>query len=126
MFALREYAEGTPVRPAGFELNAAPVPHYHESTFALSIRNGSNSLAYSGDCAPSSQLVELARDADLFLCEATLDEPEEELRGHMTAAEAVAAFESAHARRLLIVHRPDELPLPPGVERAHDGWTATL
>jgi len=33
-------------------------------------------VAYSGDTAPSANLEELARDADVFLCEATLAAPE--------------------------------------------------
>ncbi|HXH96193.1 MAG TPA: hypothetical protein VNH40_03190, partial [Gaiellaceae bacterium] len=71
--------------------------------------------------APAPALAELGRGADLMLCEATLAQPEPGLRGHLTADEAIAAYEASGASRLLIVHRPDELPLPDGVERAYDG-----
>ena len=65
--------------------------------------------------APSEKLVELARDADLFLCEATLErgELDGEPRGHLAADEAVSIFEESGARRLLLTHRPAELPLDP-------------
>ena len=63
----------------------------------------------------------LARDADLFLCEATLSQPEQGIRGHLTADEALDAFKSSGAHRFVVIHRPDELPLPDGVERAYDG-----
>ena len=43
------------------------------------------------------------------------------MRGHLTADEAIEAWEASGAKRLVIVHRPAELPLPDGVERAHDG-----
>jgi ribonuclease BN (tRNA processing enzyme) len=43
------------------------------------------------------------------------------LRGHLSAEEAISAFEESGARRLVIIHRPDELSLPDGVERAADG-----
>jgi hypothetical protein len=33
----------------------------------------------------------------------------------------MAAFEESGAKRLVIIHRPEELPLPDGVERAADG-----
>jgi hypothetical protein len=33
----------------------------------------------------------------------------------------VAAFEESGARRLVIIHRPDELPVAAGIERASDG-----
>ena len=97
------------------------LPHYQELTFGLRVTNGKATVAYSGDTAPTPRLAELARDADVFLCEATLaqSEPPEE-RGHLSAAEAVEAFEASGARRLVVIHRPDELPLDPGVERARD------
>jgi ribonuclease BN (tRNA processing enzyme) len=71
-------------------------------------------------------LAEVARDADLFLCEATLAAPEPGVRGHLTADEAVAAFEESGARRLLVVHRPVELPLDAALEQASDGYTTTV
>ena len=76
---------------------------------------------FSADSAPCEGLVELARDADLFLCEATLARPEQGIRGHLTADEAIDAYKSSGADRFVVIHHPDELPLPDGVERAHDG-----
>ena len=69
---------------------------------------------YSGDSAPSAELVESARDADLFVCEATLlrGELDGEPRGHLSLDEAVEAFEASGAKRLLVTHRPRELPTP--------------
>ncbi|MDX6481546.1 MAG: Beta-lactamase superfamily domain, partial [Gaiellaceae bacterium] len=54
-------------------------------------------------------------------CEATLAQPEDGLRGHLTAEEAIETSEAAGARRLVLIHRPAELPSPDGVESAHDG-----
>ena len=80
-------------------------------------------IGYSGDSGPSDGLAELARDADLFVCEATLlaPNPEGGLRGHLSAEEAVAAFEASGAKRLLLTHRPFERPLDGTFELAHDG-----
>ena len=78
-------------------------------------------LAYSGDTGPTPRLAELARDADLFLCEATLADPEPAERGHLTADEARDAFRASGAQRLLVIHRPEELPLDAELELAHDG-----
>jgi ribonuclease BN (tRNA processing enzyme) len=121
-FAVHEYADRKPFRAAGLEVTPLRVPHYDLLTFGLRVTNSARSLAYSGDSAPSPQLAELARDADLFLCEATLAQEEEGLRGHLTADEAVAAFEGSGARRLLVIHRPHELPLDEQLERAYDGF----
>jgi ribonuclease BN (tRNA processing enzyme) len=67
--------------------------------------------------------VESARDADLFVCEATLlrGELDGEPRGHLSLDEAVEAFEASNAKRLLVTHRPRELPTPDSFELAYDG-----
>jgi ribonuclease BN (tRNA processing enzyme) len=78
-------------------------------------------LAYSGDSGPSEVLADLARDADLFVCEATLLHDEPEPRGHLSLEEAEEAFVASGARRLLVTHRPLERPVPDGVEHASDG-----
>ena len=121
-FELYEYADGVAFGVADFEVTAFRLAHYDELTFGFRVADGRSTLAYSGDSAPNPNLAELARDADLFLCEATLaaSEPSED-RGHLSAEEAVDAFRASGARRLLVIHRPDELPLDGGVERAYDG-----
>ncbi|HVA31454.1 MAG TPA: MBL fold metallo-hydrolase [Gaiellaceae bacterium] len=127
VFALHEYKDGAPFAAAGFSVTPVKLAHYTELTFGLRVSNGESTVAYSGDTAPTPRLAELARDADLFLCEATLLEPEPpDDRGHLTAGEAVEAFEASGARRLVVIHRPDELPLDAGVERARDGLELTL
>jgi ribonuclease BN (tRNA processing enzyme) len=124
-FELREYVDGQAFEADGLTITPVRVPHYQLQTFGLRVSDGRSMLAYSGDSAPSPQLVEVARDADLFLCEATLKESREGgddgLRGHLSADEALAAFEESGAHRLVIIHRPDELTLPDGIERAADG-----
>ena len=92
-------------------------------TYGFRVSNSDRTLAYSGDSAPSEQLAKLAENVDLFLCEATLErgELDGEPRGHLSAEEAIAAFEASGAKRLLLTHRPKELPLDDGVEQARDG-----
>jgi ribonuclease BN (tRNA processing enzyme) len=127
-FRLREYAEGEPFTAGGLEIRALQLPHYTLQTFGFRVTNGACSIAYSGDSGPSATLAELARDCDLFVCEATLERPEldGEPRGHLSADEAVAAFESSGARRLLLTHRPHELPLDGNLELAYDGLELDL
>jgi len=127
-FALRDYEEGVPFGAAGFEVTALRVPHYTLRTYGLRVSNGNRALAYSGDTGPSERLVELARGVDLFVCEATLERGELDgnPRGHLSADEAVAAFAASGAKRLLLTHRPHELPAPEGFELAYDGMEITL
>jgi ribonuclease BN (tRNA processing enzyme) len=126
VFSVREYEEGMPFRAAGFDVTAIRLEHYSELTFGLRVSNHRSTLAYSGDTGPSAGLAELARDADVFLCEATLREPEPAERGHLSEDEAVEAFRDSGAHRLVVIHRPDELPLDPSVERAADGDVLTF
>ncbi len=90
--------------------------------------NGDHTLAYSGDSGPDERLTEVARDADLFVCEATLlrGELDGSPRGHLSVDEAVEAFEASGAKRLLLTHRPEELPRPDGYELAYDGLVIDL
>ena len=125
VFRPREYEDGVPFTAAGLEVTPVRLVHFGLVTFGLRVSDGSRTLAYSGDTAPSPALTTLAHGADLFLCEATLDRPDptadDGQRGHLTADEAVEAFRASGAGRLLVIHRPDELPLADGVERAYDG-----
>ena len=120
-FRLSEYREGEPFRAAGFDLTPVRVPHYLIESYAFRVANKSTVLAYSGDSGPSDALTELARDADLFVCEATLCHDEPEPRGHLSLEEALDAFRESGARRLLVTHRPEERGVSDGVMLAHDG-----
>jgi ribonuclease BN (tRNA processing enzyme) len=122
-FELCDYEDEVPFEAADLMVTAIRLPHYTLRTYGLRVSNGDQTLAYSGDSGPSDALAELARDSDLFLCEATLERGEFDgvPRGHLSADEAVEAFEASGAKRLLITHRPHELPLPAGLEQARDG-----
>jgi ribonuclease BN (tRNA processing enzyme) len=127
-FATREYAEGEAFEAAGFTVMARRVLHYQLLAFGFRVSADGATLAYSGDSGPSDALAELAREADIFLCEATLlaPNPEGGTRGHLSADEAHAAFEAARAQRLLLTHRPQERPLDGRFEQVHDGFELEL
>jgi ribonuclease BN (tRNA processing enzyme) len=125
-FWIREYAEGIPFRAAGFRVTAARVPHYEVTTYAVRVSDDERTLTYSGDSAPAEELVAIARDADLFVCEATLDGREGAERGHLSAEEACDAALRAGVKRLVLTHRPQELAAPDGIEVAYDGLELTI
>lgn len=120
VFAVRAYEAKRPFTAAGFDIVAHRVEHYGMQAFGLCATSaGGRTLAYSGDAAPGECVREIGDGADLFLCEATLADGERDgnPRGHMSAEEALA-----HASgRVLLTHRPAELPTPSGAERARDG-----
>ncbi|MYE05671.1 MAG: MBL fold metallo-hydrolase [Chloroflexi bacterium] len=67
--------------------------------------DGSSSLTYTGDTAPSPSICDLARGSDLLLAEATLDEPEDgPVQGHLTATQAAELAQVSGVRRLMLTH----------------------
>jgi ribonuclease BN (tRNA processing enzyme) len=127
-FEIEEYPEGRAFEAAGHSVTAVRVPHFEAEAFALRVSGAGTVLAYSGDSAPCDQLAGIARDADLFVCEATLlsGEHDGNPRGHLSFDEAEGLFERAGAERLLVTHRPSDLPPPPRHELAHDGLVIEL
>ena len=127
-FVLREYAEREPFDVGGLSVTPYRVLHYELDSYGFRIEDDGRVLAYSGDSGPSEALAALARDADLFVCEATLDEPKPEggTRGHLAAVEADEAFRASGAKRLLLTHRPSERPLDGNFELAYDGMEIEL
>ena len=123
-FDVREFAADEAFEAAGFEVEPRRVAHYNLKAFGFRVSSGGTSLAYSGDSAPTAELADLARGADLFLCEATLarSDAEGEPRGHLTAEEALAAADGP----ILLTHRPIELAPPDGLRLAHDGLVVTV
>jgi ribonuclease BN (tRNA processing enzyme) len=73
---------------------------------AMTVRADGGTFAFSGDTALCPQLLDVARGADLFLCEASL--PHEEApggyRGHLSARQAGEVAREAGAARLLLTH----------------------
>jgi ribonuclease BN (tRNA processing enzyme) len=75
--------------------------------YAFRVEHGGRVLTYSGDTAGCANLVALARDADLFLCEAAFHEGRDDTPGiHLTGRGAGAAASAAGARRLILTHLP--------------------
>ena len=127
-FRLAEYEDGRPFTTVGASVTPLRVLHYRMPAFGFRVADNGVVLAYSGDSGPSDALPELARDADVFLCEATSLEPNAEggLRGHLAAREAAEASRAAGAKRLLLTHRPAERPLDNGFEQVYDGFELEL
>jgi ribonuclease BN (tRNA processing enzyme) len=122
-FVLSEYSPDEAFEVGPLSVVPTRVPHYRLETYAFRVEGDGRSLTYSGDSAPSDELVASAKDADLFVCEATLlrGELDGQPRGHLSLEEAVEAYEASGAKRLLVTHRPCELPTPDEYTLAYDG-----
>lgn len=87
-----------------FTIEAARVNHPVE-TYGLRIEHGDTAIAYSADTGCTDALVDLARDVDLFLCEASYLEDEPHPPDlHLTGYEAGEYATRAGARSLVLTH----------------------
>ena len=99
------YPDG-PFTVGPFTVTARQVAH-PVTAYGLRIEADGRVLAYSGDTGTCDSLVETARDADFFLCEASFIEGRANPPDlHLTGAEAGTMASQAAARRLVITHVP--------------------
>jgi ribonuclease BN (tRNA processing enzyme) len=85
---------------------ATPVDHPVEA-FGLRLEHAGRVLAYSGDTGPCDALVQLAKGADLFLCEASFHEGRDSATGmHLTGRQAAEYAGAAGAGLLVLTHIP--------------------
>lgn len=102
LFWVEEYDVGEILRIDDLSLRFAPVKHYIPS-YAMAIFGG-KMVVYSADSGPCHELAEIARGADLFLCEATRTEADDAEWGHLSAREAGALSRRAKVKRLILTH----------------------
>ena len=109
LFDIREYGTAGSHRLGSFDFQFVRVQHYIPSHAMRVSTEGGPTLAYSADVGPCAPLLDVARGANLFLCEAAFsdssqDEAEPARRGHLAPAEAADFAQRAGARRLLLTH----------------------
>lgn len=94
-------------------------------SFALRVEHAGRVLTYSGDTGACDGLVDAARDADLFLCEASWPHGADNPPGvHLSGRDAGAHAAAAGARRLVVTHVPawhDREELATEAKAAFDG-----
>jgi ribonuclease BN (tRNA processing enzyme) len=76
----------------------------------LGVRMGHDGavFAYSADTGPAADFTALAGDADVFLCEATLQDSDPEWEGHLRASQAGEIAARSGAARLVLTHLPPD------------------
>ena len=103
VYDFHEQGPGT-LQLGPFDVTVGIVEHPVEC-HGLRIEAGGRVLTYSGDSANSATLVDLAREADTFLCEASWPSSPEPPPGiHLTGREAGEHATKAGAKRLLLTH----------------------
>jgi len=86
-----------------FTLEMIPVEHNEESLAFKIIGEKGTSLIYSGDTDYCSNLIDIAGDTDLLICESSLPD-ELKVKGHLTPSEAGEIASKANVKQLLLTH----------------------
>lgn len=91
-----------------FRLESRSLPH-HVPNAGVRLTADGLTVAYTGDTGPDIGVVDLGRDADLYIVEASDTYQQDPSKPtapqmHLTAREAGEAAAEAHARRLLLTH----------------------
>ncbi len=112
-YLLREFAAGSRLEIGPFRAETRPLPHFVPNA-GVRLAAGDRVLAYTGDSGPSPEVVELARDTDLLVAEASYVDrvPADARRFLSSARQAGHRAADAGARRLLLTH------LMPGTDPA--------
>ncbi|MFV0495327.1 cyclic nucleotide-degrading phosphodiesterase [Mycobacterium sp.] len=107
IFDVHHWADGEPVTIGALTVVPRAVQHPTES-FGMRFTDPSGAtLVYSGDTAECDQLVDLARGADVFLCEASwTHSPDNPPALHLSGTEAGRAAAAAGVRELALTHIP--------------------
>ena len=90
-------------RFADFAVESCPVEHRKESVAFRITDNRGKSIVYSGDTDVSDNLVALAKNADLFICESAFPD-EQKTEGHLTPCLAGEIASRAAVRQLVLTH----------------------
>lgn len=111
VFSVVELADGAVYEFGSVALQAVSTRH-SMVTFGLRASFDGRVLSYTADSAPCEAVVEIARDADLFLCEAFLSTPDPPgFTSVMRPEDAGRAASAGGARLLVLTHlHPDADP----------------
>ena len=107
-FDLAEYEPDTPFQIGKLAVTPTRVPHYTLQTYAFRVQSNGAVLAYSGDSAPSEELVTSARATPTYSsarrpCSGATSTAS---RAGTFPRRVLEAYEASGAKRLLVTHRP--------------------
>ena len=108
IFEVNPFVDGQAIRFGALDVLPRMVAHPTES-YGMRFTDPSGAVfVFSGDTAICDQAVELARDADVFLCEAswTHDPPNRPPNVHLSGTEAGEIAAKAGVGELLLTHIP--------------------
>jgi ribonuclease BN (tRNA processing enzyme) len=103
-FDVRGTPAGADFEVGPFRIRSYEMTHIGVQSLGYRIEADGRTLAYTGDSGPCDEVVQLAKDADLFLCEATWKHADGLLPFHMSARQAGEHAARAGADTLVLTH----------------------
>ncbi len=102
-YTLHDLSATTAVGP--FAVRSVRLPHFVPN-LGVRLDAGGTALAYTGDAAPDDALLELAREVDVLLAEASFVDtvPQRQRAGLSTAVSVGRQAAAAGVRRLVLAH----------------------
>lgn len=125
-YSFGQLAHGTKVEIGPFRVTAFEMTHIGVYSLGYRIEAGGHVLAFSGDTGPCENAVEMARGADLFLCEATYQDPSELTFFHLSATQAAEHATAAEVKRLVLTHLTPGLDHGTSLEQAANGFAGAI
>lgn len=117
-------AKGYDTRQLGvFLVQSVPVAHCPESIACKITAADGRSVVYSGDTDYCDSLIELARDADVLICESSFPDGMK-VKGHLTPSMAGEIAARANVRKLVLTHfypECDTVDIEAQCRRAYSG-----
>jgi ribonuclease BN (tRNA processing enzyme) len=124
-YLLHEFVPGARFEIGPYAVATRSLPHWVPNA-GIRLTAGGRRLAYTGDTGPCPDITDLARDADVFIAEATYAEevPEHSAKYLSSARQAGRYAAQAHVSRLLLTHLwpgSDPRDSVNAARRAYDG-----
>jgi ribonuclease BN (tRNA processing enzyme) len=125
-FVAGELRDGETIQAGSLSVEVIGVEHTEDmDTFGFRIANTGATLAYSADSGPNGALARVAREADLFVCEAG-SPGEVEMHMHLNGRQAGEIAARAGVRRLLVTHLSPGTDRGETLERARSAFGGTV
>ncbi len=113
------------IRFDDFTVKSLPVEHTDESIAYRINSVGGKSVVYSGDTDFSDNLISLAKDADLLICESALPD-DLKVKGHLTPSLAGEIATRANVRKLVLTHFYPECDQTDIEKQCRKTWSGPL
>jgi ribonuclease BN (tRNA processing enzyme) len=125
-FAFTHVVDGETFDVGPFRVSAFEMTHIGVYSLGYRIEVGGATLAYTGDTGPCDAAIDVAKGADLFLCEATYQNDSPLTYFHLSSAQAAEHASRAGVGRLLLTHLTPDLDANVSREQAVEVWDGTI